>query len=113
MTPAKISKVTISNSNYIGLIVISVELVSCPGFSWTLVTPLFLPGLQSRPAEEEGLVESKQTVMTELLAPSLFPSSASDDDMGSIPTNGTCMYVSVPASQLRSQEAIFSFQPFG
>src|SRR6218665_1978918 len=40
MTPAKISKVTISNSNYIGLIVISVELVSCPGFSWTLVTPL-------------------------------------------------------------------------
>ena len=42
MTCAKISKVTISNSNYIhvGLIVISVELVSCPGFSWTLVTPL-------------------------------------------------------------------------
>src|SRR6218665_1596625 len=71
MTSAKISKVTISNSNYIGLIVIvlycivfihfyrashslslseahpttamiSVELVSCPGFSWTLVTPLRL-----------------------------------------------------------------------
>jgi len=40
MTSAKISKVTISNSNYLGLIVISVELVSCPGFSWTLVTPL-------------------------------------------------------------------------
>src|SRR6218665_3557618 len=42
MTSAKISKVTISNSNYIGLIVIviSVELVSSPGFSWTLVTPL-------------------------------------------------------------------------
>jgi len=39
MTSAKISKVTISNSNYIGLIVI--ELDSCPGFSWTLVTPLF------------------------------------------------------------------------
>ena len=42
MTSAKISKVTISNSNYIhvGLIVISVELVSCPDFSWALVTPL-------------------------------------------------------------------------
>ena len=44
MTSVKISNVTISNSNYIGLIVISVELVSCPGFSWTLVTPLVLGG---------------------------------------------------------------------
>src|SRR6218665_3362661 len=40
MTSAKISKETISHSNYIGLIVI--ELDSCPGFSWTLVTPLLL-----------------------------------------------------------------------
>ena len=31
---------TISNSNYISLNVSSVELVRCPGFSWTLVTPL-------------------------------------------------------------------------
>src|SRR6218665_1376593 len=41
VTSATISKMTISNSNYIGLIV-SVELVSCPGFNWTLVTPLVL-----------------------------------------------------------------------
>src|SRR6218665_1712541 len=58
MTSAKISKVTISNSNYIGLIVISVELVSCPGFSWTLVTPLFSGNVNLQPSDISTTVQA-------------------------------------------------------